>query len=236
MWLGKRFTTDEHVIGLENGKVVEAKECATEVSRRTVGSFDEIDKIKGQPWDPSVTLTYEKLAQERFPRIEDPTPAEEEYVHTPRSHMIKKADLTKAGGWTPRCRKCKAMKEGDHSRTNLAHSAECRARVAEFLADDVEFRTKMKRAEERKEGARRAMELFPKVQIGGSTSSGGAPVDVTTHPSSPDKDNGMEGVDVEIPMSVKGIKRSREGDLEVDEGVATTSSFNYFSGNQDRPQ
>ena len=90
--------------------------------------------------------------------------------------MIKKADLTKAGGWTPGCRKCKAMKERDQSRTNLAHSAECRARVAEILADDVEFRTKMKRAEERKEGARRAMESFPKVQIGGSSLSGGAPV------------------------------------------------------------
>ena len=167
-----------------------------------------------------VTLTYEKLAQERFPRIEDPMPAEVEYVHTPRSHMIKKADLTKAGGWTLGCRMCKAMKEGDQSQTNLVHSAECTARVAGISADDVEFRTKMQRAEERKEGACRAMESFPKVQIGGSTSCG-APVDVTTHPSSPDKDIVMEGVDVEIPMSVKGIKRNKEGDLEVDEGVAT---------------
>ena len=131
-----------------------------------------------------MTLAFEKLAQERFPSIEGRSPAEEEYVHTPRSHMKKKADLTMAGGWTLGCTKCKAMKEGDLSRTNLAHSAECRARVAEILADDVEFRTKMKRAEERKEGA---MESLPKVQIGGSTSSGGAPVDVTTHPSSPDK-------------------------------------------------
>ena len=80
--------------------------------------------------------------------------------------MRKKADLTKAGGWTPGCRKCKATKEGDQSRTNLAHSAECRARVSEILADDVEFRTKMKRAGERKDGARRAMESSPKVQIG----------------------------------------------------------------------
>ena len=74
--------------------------------------------------------------------------------------------------------------------------------IAEILADDVELRTKMKRAEERKEGARLAVESFPKVQIGGSRSSGGAPVDVTTHPSSPDKDIDMESADVEIPMSV----------------------------------
>ena len=112
------------------------------------------------------------------------------------------------------------MKEGDQSRTNSAHSAECRARVAEILADDVEFRIKMKRAEERKEGARRALESFPKVQIEGSRSSRGAPVDVTTHPSSPDKDIDMESADVEIPMPVKWSKRSGKGDLEVDEGVA----------------
>ena len=108
----------------------------------------------------------------------------------------------------------------DQSRTNLAHSAECKARVAEILADDVEFRTKMKRAEERKECARRAMDSIRKVQIGGSSSSGGAPDEVTTHSSSPDRDIEMESAEVEIPMSLKGTKRSREGDLEVDEGVA----------------
>ena len=81
--------------------------------------YDEVDKIKVQLWGPSVTLTYQKLAQERFPWIEDPTPAEEEYAHMPRSHMIKNASFTKAGGWTLGCRKCNAMKEGGHSRTNL---------------------------------------------------------------------------------------------------------------------
>ena len=64
------------------------------------------------------------------------------------------------------------------------------------------------------------MDSFPKVQVGGSSSSGGAPVEVTTHSNSPDKDFDMESADVEVPMSVKGIKRIREGDLEVDEGVA----------------
>ena len=90
--VGRRFTTDEHVIGLENGKVVRTRN----VRSKSLEDSRKFDEIKGQPWDPSVTLTYEKLARERFPRIEDPTPTEEEYVHTPRSHMTKKADLTKA--------------------------------------------------------------------------------------------------------------------------------------------
>ena len=100
VWLGKRFTTDEHIIGLENGKVVRTRNVRPK-SLEDTWSFEEIDKIKGQPWDASVTFTYEKLAQEKFPRIEEPTPAEEECVHMPRSHIITKADLRKAGGWTP---------------------------------------------------------------------------------------------------------------------------------------
>ena len=66
---------------------------------------------------------------------------------------------------------------------------------------------------EQEVGARRAKESFLTVHIGSSTSSGGAPVDVTTNPSSPDKDVDMEGIDIEISMSVKG--------REVDEGVTT---------------
>ena len=90
----------------------------------------------------------------------------------PKPHMITKADLSKAGRWTQGCRKCRSVKKGDHSRTNLAHSAECRARVAEILADDVGIQTKMGKAAERKEGERRPLEPFPKVHVGGSSSSG----------------------------------------------------------------
>ena len=94
VWLGKRFTTDEHVIGLENGKVVMTRNVRPKLQEDT-WNMEEIDKIKGQPWDPSVTLTYEKLAQDRYLKIRVPTPAEEEYVHIPRSHMITKNGAVK---------------------------------------------------------------------------------------------------------------------------------------------
>ena len=136
---------------------------------KILGNGRRSTRSKVQTWDPSVTLTYEKLARDRFPKIKDPMPAEEEYVYRPRSHMITEADLSKAGGWTQGCWKCRAMKEGDLSRTNLAHSTECRARFAEILADNVGFQTKMRKAEERKEGERRLSEPTPKVQVGGSS-------------------------------------------------------------------
>ena len=72
VWLGKRFTTDEHVIGHENGKVVRTRNVRPK-SLEDAWNMEEIDKIKGQPWDPSVTLTYEKLAQDRYFKFRDPT-------------------------------------------------------------------------------------------------------------------------------------------------------------------
>ena len=237
-----------NTIGLENGKVVRTRNVRPK-SLEDTWSLKQIDKIKGQSWDPFVTLTYEKMAQKTFPRIEEPTPAEEEYVYVRRSHMITTADLTEAGGWTPGYRKCKAMKEGDHSRTNLALSADCRARVAEILADDIAFRSKMRKAVERKEGARRTMEPFPKVQAGGSTSSGCAPVGFTAHPSQQSDDVVMDSADIEIPLSssanapspppisVTGTKRSRDdGDHLEDEQVAkvpATSSVGLKRGRSD---
>ena len=115
--------------------------------------------------------------------------------------MITKTDLSKAGGWTQGCKKCRAMKEGDHSRTNLAHSAECRARVAEILADDVGFQTKMRKAHERMEGERLPLEPSPKVQVGGSSSSGSVPVETPAHSSSKEKDVVMDSADVDIPLA-----------------------------------
>ena len=97
-------------------------------------------------------------------------------MYNPKSHMITKEDR-----WTLRCKKSKAMKEDDHSRTNLAHNADCRASLAEILVDDVAFRTKMRKAVETK---RRTSHhgLFPKVQVGGNATPGCALVGLTTHP------------------------------------------------------
>ena len=72
VWLGKRFTTDEHVIGLESGRGVRTRNVRPESLEDSV-NMEETDKIKGQPWDPCVPLTYQKLAQDRFLKIRDPT-------------------------------------------------------------------------------------------------------------------------------------------------------------------
>ena len=50
------------MIGLANGEVVRTmymRPKSLEDGRKN----EEVDKIKGQPWDPSVTLTFQRFAQ-----------------------------------------------------------------------------------------------------------------------------------------------------------------------------
>ena len=183
VWLGKRFTTDEHVIGMDNGKVVRTRSVR---ARPEVESWkmEELHKVKGQPWDPSVTMTYAKLSEEKFPVMQDPTPTEEELIPKPRSQKITRADLEKAG-WTKGCNKCRAMQEGDLTKVSLAHSAQCKARIRDILADDAEFRRKSEQAEARKtqycEEVHKAQTTTSGEGGGSSSSSSGGPAANESH-------------------------------------------------------
>ena len=57
--------TDEHVIGLENGKVVRTRNVRPK-SLQDSGKFYDIDKSKGQPWDPNVTLRMKSWRRKDF--------------------------------------------------------------------------------------------------------------------------------------------------------------------------
>ena len=65
VWLGKRFTTDEHVIGLENGEVVRTRNVRPKFLQDS-WKFDDIDKSKGQSWDPNVTLRMKSWRRKDF--------------------------------------------------------------------------------------------------------------------------------------------------------------------------
>ena len=98
--MGARSVAWEEIY--ENGKVVRTRNVRPK-SLEDTWNMEDVDKIKGQPWDPSVTLTYEKLDQDRNLKIRDPTPAEEEYKV---AHDYKKGPVK--GRRTQGCRKCRA--------------------------------------------------------------------------------------------------------------------------------
>ena len=184
VWLGKRFTTDEHVVGLENGKVVRTR-SVRQKPVEDMWKMEEINQVKGQPWDPSLTLTYEKLAEERYPKAMEPGAVVEEDVQVkPRPHAIMKSDLKKAGGYTPGCVKCKAMREGNPNSVHLTHSDVCRARIAAALAEDEKFKMKMSKGIKRKQEADEQKQLKTSPADGASTA--------TTTNTTRDKDRGTK--------------------------------------------
>ena len=205
---------------------------------KILGNGRRSTRSKGQQWDPNAILTYERVVPRQISQDQrtDATWRKVRFyvkvVYDYKKRICQRQeDGRKVAG------ECKTMKEGDLSRTNLAHSTECKASVAEILADDVGFQTKMRKTTERKEGERRPSEPIPIVHVGGSSSSGSAHVEPPAHSNSKEKDAVMDSADVEIPLadgarvtintssplskSETGTKRSRENDEEYEDNVAT---------------
>ena len=151
VWLGKRFESDEHIIALEDGRVVRSGTV-----RAYPGvDFDQVllDGIVGKPWDPKGTGVEQGNLHQEQPRAGDlrrPPPAPEPDPVAPqrRRLAITKRFLDRAG-YTPGCLKCRHMQTGDNSRPTLGHSEACRDRVEEFVRNDPALRNLWDRAQGR---------------------------------------------------------------------------------------
>ena len=210
VWLGKRSSTDEHVVGLDNGKVVRTRSVRQRPTEDMWNS-EEVNKVKGQPWDPSITMTYERLMKERYPMPEEPgTVVQEDVVLKPQSHKIMEKDLRKAGGWTKECRTCEAMRRKDPEANKMSHSDECRRRVGEALAEDKSFKQRLERAMERKSRHVEEREERGRVQEGGATASG------HHEPQEPERRGGKRDRDEEGPGDEERVRRGdADDDLDI---------------------
>ena len=148
-WLGKRWSSDEHLVALQNGSVVRTRSVRARPAE-DAWNADRIQDIKGQPWDPAGTLTFEKVIAGNPYRAPDvkPVPKEDEYPSTiPRGFRITEKEIARAG-YTPGCPKCRDMHD-DVLNIASRHNARCRKRVEEFLKGDEEFEEIKRRVEER---------------------------------------------------------------------------------------
>ena len=149
-WLGKRWNSDEHLVATEEGIIVRTRSVRT---RPVEDSWcrDTVCGIKGQPWDPAGTMTFERLLEDggeyKVPEVKTSKQHEGESTTVPRDFKITKKIIEKAGGPTEGCLKCRAMKTG--TETTRAHTAACRKRIKETLAEDESFREMKRRAEDR---------------------------------------------------------------------------------------
>ena len=131
-WLGKRFSSEEHIIAMSDGRVVRAR-AVRALPDADSWSKGELEKIVGQPWNPMGTISYRKKGEEDVPRLPDIRPAEGESNFTPRGLRILPKHLAKVGH-TEGCPKCRELLQGRKS--SLGHNASCRLRVQEEMMRD----------------------------------------------------------------------------------------------------
>ena len=149
IWLGKLWSSDEHIVSAPGGRVVRSRTCKPHADLWDWGLCDE---IVGWPSDPSGTWSGEPGVQSEAPRLpprREPPPVAEPPT---RRVMITTADIDRYGS-TEGCRRCRAITRGElvEGKTSVAHSEECRRRIEERIRQDPEQKHRVEAAEERRD-------------------------------------------------------------------------------------
>ena len=144
LWLGKRFASDEHLVGfMGDGRVYR---CRSVQALRRPPTASELDAVVGRPSAPTGTMhsgvDVPHRADDKSIEREEPVPFQ------PRNLYITGDMLKKFGGSTA-CNKCRLI-QYQRSHKGIAHSAACRARIEKCVMEDPDLRLRLEQAEERK--------------------------------------------------------------------------------------
>ena len=126
VWLGKRWTTDEHIVALPGGTVARAREVRPMPDDQAFDS-EIVKGIVGLPSDPSGSGEPVRAPRD-VPRVPVPREAAPVREATVRRVIIKRAYLERFG-YTDGCRKCRDIQRGEESLGTVGHSEECRKRI-----------------------------------------------------------------------------------------------------------
>ena len=112
IWLGKRWSSDEHVVSLASGKVVRARDARPEPDDR---AFDLVlfKSVKGTPSNPAAADDGEDVLRD-VQRAPVQRPQEPVAASIPRGVIIHRSYLEKFG-YTNTCAKCRAILQKDRS-------------------------------------------------------------------------------------------------------------------------
>ena len=147
VWLGKRWSTDEHIVSLPEGRAVRARDVRPLPDER---AFDlaVFDPIKGTPSNPSGAVQEDPGAFRDVSRA--PVARPEDPVTPPiaRRTLIHRKYLERFG-YTTDCKKCREILRGDE--TPLGHSEFCRKRIEGEMAKDVELKKRLAVVQKRRD-------------------------------------------------------------------------------------
>ena len=140
VWLGKKWSSDEHVAALANGKVVRARDV------RPFPDGELYDPqfvlgVAGTPQNPSAIAGVDDVIRE-IPRV--PMSRPEGPVTNPvaRKAILHKRYFDKAG-YSQGCPKCRSMLRGEDSSKSAGHTEACRKRIEEWMRNDSQLRERL---------------------------------------------------------------------------------------------
>ena len=152
IWLGKRFLSDEHLVGIEDGSVCVSSSVRLMPDSES-WSVEWVNKIRGTPWCPkgSGPGSEEDTSVEVTPAgnpldAGHPQPRKQREEGAPRGMYITKVHIVKFG-FTSSCLKCRAMREG--FQVTMGHSSLCRERIMEVLRSDEDSKELLETNEEK---------------------------------------------------------------------------------------
>ena len=187
VWLGKRWTTDEHIVALPGGTVARAREVRPMPDDQAFDS-EIVKAIVGLPSDPSGSGEPVRAPRD-VPRVPVPREAAPVREATVRRVIIKRAYLERFG-YTDGCRKCRDIQRGEESLGTVGHSEECRKRIEEEMTKDPELKKRLEAAEERQ-----TKYMAEKVQEGDSRN---APAVEPSVPAAEEKEAEVDAAQVPV--------------------------------------
>jgi len=147
-WIGKRFSSEEHVVATASGKIVRTR-AVRSLPTGSMWRKEEIEKIVGLPWKPSGEIAGDGERLPDLPRAVEIKPEEPPEEPKVRGMKIMPKHLVKVGH-TKGCPKCIALRSGQRTHVSLGHSAACRKRIEEELRMDGEMSKDVERANQRR--------------------------------------------------------------------------------------
>ena len=159
VFLGINDLSQELIMGTSEG-AIKATEFRHKGSEEESWNFDEMNNVKGLPWQPDPNTAGMEVKARIILPMEAPM-AERINVETKptivRGVALKKAEYL-AMGATPNCNGCKAIARGDLE--HKPHSQECRERAVEWLKrqDDERVQARLTAAQMRQEAHKREEE------------------------------------------------------------------------------